>query len=203
AGALRLAGPLALTPGSTVATRGVLRVDGAVRGEGLLLSGARVEVEGAVDAQAEIVARRSVRLARGVRLRYPSTIFAALETGGETDRIEIASATVEGTVVVPESELGGPAAVRLEMAPEARVVGAVLSLSTADVEGRIDGTLFARRFRFFSSPAVFVNWLRDVTVDARARPEDFVVPVGVGEGTPSFVVVRRGVRSSFVSPGDA
>ncbi|MEM1055066.1 MAG: hypothetical protein AAGI52_06030 [Bacteroidota bacterium] len=197
AGALRIAGPL--PTGSTIAARGVLRVEGAARGQSLLFSGERVEVDGPTMLEAEVVARRSVRIAGGARLVYPSSVYAALETGDESDQVVIEAGTVEGTVLVPETDLGGPAAVRLRMTEDARVVGAVVALSTAEVEGQIEGSLFAQRFRFFSSPATFVNWLRDATIDVRARPEGFVVPVGVGEGPEPFVPLRREVRSSFMS----
>jgi hypothetical protein len=99
--------------------------------------------------------------ADGTALYLPPPPFADASSGGRRS----AGRADDGLVVI---------------APGAELRGLLYSAADAEVEGRLLGTLLARRLAAYRSPTHYRNWLIGGEVDPSARPAPFLVPIGLG-----------------------
>ncbi len=189
-GDLSIDGPLHLRPWTTLFVRGHVTLSGDVTAEHVLIVADRVTVRGSARIQGQVLARRSLNARDGARFLYPSVLYGPTDPFGESDALALGRAEIDGIVLVPPGT-DNPDLVRLTLAPEAVVRGLVYSARTADVQGRIEGTLAVQRTRFYESPATYVNWLRGLVVDREARPDPLVLPFGFGSGPPAPLVLAR------------
>jgi hypothetical protein len=194
-GDLELVGPLVLPSGSRFVVGGSIRVTGAVAGDrALVYAGGSIRIEHEVTVAAQWFAEESIDVA-GAELPYPTLLFVFGRTVDDERRGEIrlrGGAAVDGIALYPRDPIGHDAdRGRLVVEEGAIVRGFAWSAHQAEIAGTVRGGVATRQFYFYASPTAYIDWLRDATIDAPARPGPFHLPLGFADASTPEVVAFR------------
>ncbi len=190
-GRLVVEGPLHLSPGTVLAAGEELVIHGEVTGrEGLYYGRRGVDIGPGVRLAGQVFSPAAIRVHGDAYMHEPSVLFVSGAAASQGGGIVLEdSVVVDGTVVhAPVEPLPVDHRGRVTVQAGARVRGAIYNALETELHGVLAGSLVGYQLFFYETPTNYVNWLRDATVDAEARPVTFALPVGFSDA-PRFVVI--------------
>lgn len=146
-----------------------------------------VEIGGISVAKGQFLSSGRIKIKDNTYLQYPSVIYTSSEyfDGKEPEVILISDqAKVDGTLLYPvENNSFTRDLFRVKIEEGANVKGGVYTLSQTELKGKIQGTIATNQLYFYESPTTYINWLKDISIDVEARPENYIVPIGFSDTT--------------------
>lgn len=128
-------------------------------------------------------------------LEYPSLIYCSgkIENGSLRGLISLDDRSVlRGTSILaplqPRENLHRNQ-MRLVVAKNAKIAGAVYTSSNTELHGVVIGSVVTNKFYLFVPPTTYLNWLRDATVDRTKLPGRFRLPIVFSE-KPKLDIIK-------------
>ncbi|MFA5669459.1 MAG: hypothetical protein WC967_09445 [Balneolaceae bacterium] len=173
-----------------------LVVDANIKGNHLLLyAGKRIEVRGESEMMAQLLTKGRVELSGRTYLRYPSGIYSSSSTfsGEQEEVIHLKDQTIVDGYVMFASEVNSFSQnqYRIRIEDEAIVRGSVYTQGQTELSGTVYGSVLTNQFFFYESPTNYINWLKNVVIDRKQRPAEYVVPIGFSDSTKFKVLDWR------------
>lgn len=169
--------------------------DQAVLKHGVLFARAGIEVSGKSEITGQLLSAGDIILKEQAVLHYPSVIYCRSKFIGNAWRGRISlqdHAVVRGAIILDSgqwkrSEENNDTII--EIAPKAKVVGAIYSTHNTAHQGEVTGSIITGQFFLYESPTIYLNWLQDAVTDRAQLPEGFLLPIGFSE-RPQLEVLR-------------
>jgi len=163
-------------------------LEGEVEGEHALFYAAEeLHIRGNVTGSGQFLAGEKINVTDDVYLRYPSVLFLKghIEENVRNGHLEITGKSIlDGVALIPApKQIISDDKLLLTIGKDARVRGAVYNAGRTELHGKVSGSVLTFQFYFYHSPTVFINWIKDASINVRERPDQFTVPVGFSEET--------------------
>lgn len=198
-------GSVVIEPATSLPFGTILIAGGSVQmGQDVSGNGLMVHALGAIQigpnarVSGQFIAADSIGIGPQAYLEYPSVVCLTGNQQAITDLGVIRmgeESVLDGTAMIPPKvTVRGEDHRRLIISESAILRGTVYNHARTELIGRVDGSILTRQFYFYQAPTHYVNWIRNGSVRASARPTPFVLPFAIGgPGRPS-VIHREVVR---------
>ena len=172
--------------GATIICTGEIVVKGNLKGNDIwLVSEKSVEVNGG-EFFGQIWAKERIGI-ENTALKYPSFVYLKgyernRKRYGEIDIGE--NVHIDGTILYPPNQSRQDDVGFIRFGQKSKIRGVVLNYGRSEGDVQIAGTFLTFGFSFYESPQYYLNWLRDVNIAVKLRPEPFDMPLLFAEKRP-------------------
>ncbi|MBO6524384.1 MAG: hypothetical protein JJ971_11195 [Balneolaceae bacterium] len=181
-------GDYQFSPFSKLIVRDTLLVGGTVSGKNILMyAGKSLQIGGGASLSAQLMSEGNIIIRDEAYLQYPSLVYSSKEfyEGGTEQVINIKDqSVVDGTVIYPiQTNSFTRDLFRVKIDTNATVRGSIYTQGQTELLGTVLGSVNTHQFYFYYDGTSYINWLKDITVDVKQRPENFVLPIGFSDST--------------------
>ncbi|MEX2345035.1 MAG: PilX N-terminal domain-containing pilus assembly protein [Balneolaceae bacterium] len=185
-GNLTIEGTVTYKPFSRFIAGKDLTVSGKPEGNhGLFYAGRELVIEGEKPLSGQFLAGENITVTGNMHLKYPSVAYlkGLTEQGVRKGRLELSgNSIVEGLLMIPApEEVINEDDTRLVIGKGSGILGGIYNTGQTELHGKVSGSVLTLQFYFYHSPTAYINWLKDVSISLKDRPDNFVVPIGFAE----------------------
>ncbi len=193
-GNLTLKGQIKFESNSRFIAGDSLKIMGSVNGDhALFYAEQEITIDSKQPFSGQLLANGGVSILGKSYLKYPSVIYTngTIENGTRGGRVKVSGESlIEGLMLIPEpGETITEDNMRLIAGKGTKIKGGIYNTAKSELHGEVAGSVLTMQFYFYRSPTAYINWLKDVVIDVKERPENYTVPLGFSE-TRRFEVLE-------------
>ena len=194
-GSISIDGKIRYARFSRLMAGGSMTLHGSLVGDhGLFYAADSLNVSGPFNGSGQFIAGERLTVSNRSYLRYPSLLYVrgSIEDGIRSGLLRLADqSVVDGTAIVPRpGKMLERDRLKVVIGEGATLRGALYNNGLTELHGQLLGSLQTFQFYMYHSPATYINWVKDATIDIEARPDPFVVPLNFLPGKDYAVVDR-------------
>jgi hypothetical protein len=131
----------------------------------------------------QLISKKNITIQKS-QFNYPADIAVYIDVSQKellNTSIQLNSSIINGSILLLCSTIGtNDNKSKIEL-NNSIVHGTVYSENYAEVTGKIIGSLYTYRLRYYKKPTEYINWMVNLNIDRSSRDNSFLYPIGFKE----------------------